>query len=416
MASRSRARRNAATRARSTTTPDEAPSGGTDHWLIRAFSRIASDRPLRGTRVDLDRADGIRTDRLSSLDRWLSECATDEHDDATVRHQTAARLVAGGHGTGQFARWSEAAWWLSSAPETPEAIWHQAMADVSSGGIAVVIDRSMKIRARRTSRGLRLKATRTTRALPYPQGIDGAPPTHATRSRNGTSPAVADLTQQIDEHRNELSRTVSALDDEKARRIDSETALSEARDEIAQLRENFRLAGMQGDDNPLARVIASLPMRAKREPLPSLATTLTSVVQEVKAKYQQIVFLIDAERGAARSQYEHPDKVLECFEHLAELAELRSAGPIGESIESWLKTRGVNFAQHESEQTKERWGDERTFSYEGRDYLMTNHIRMGIAPDPRHHLRIHLVWEPDQEVWLVGHIGGHLTSRLSQFH
>ena len=146
---------------------------------------------------------------------------------------------------------------------------------------------------------------------------------------------------------------------------------------------------------------------AAEEPSPG---TVAAAVLLAKSNCPSLHFLAEADDSAATSPYIHPDRVYAAFRALDELSGARAVGPIGMSVHDWFKERGIDYAAHESGATMGKWGDERTYRYGGARWQMQEHIKFGVGPDPRHHLRIHLAWHEGESRWLIGHVGRHLTN------
>ena len=138
--------------------------------------------------------------------------------------------------------------------------------------------------------------------------------------------------------------------------------------------------------------------------------SVTQAVELAGQRFPSLRFLQEARDSAAASTYRDPGKVYTAFEALADLAEVRMTGPLGKSVKDWLGERGFAYAAHESQTTMGMYGDERTFRYGGAKITMEEHIKFGVGPDPRLHLRIHLMWHPGESRWLIGHVGRHLTN------
>lgn len=146
---------------------------------------------------------------------------------------------------------------------------------------------------------------------------------------------------------------------------------------------------------------------AAEEPSP---VTVVEAVLLASKNFRSLHFLAEASDSAAESPYVYPDRVYATFRALDELADARTAGPLGMSVHDWLKEQGIDYAAHESGTTMGKWGDERTYRYGGARWQMQEHVKFGVGPDPRHHLRIHLAWHEGESRWLIGHVGRHLTN------
>ena len=119
--------------------------------------------------------------------------------------------------------------------------------------------------------------------------------------------------------------------------------------------------------------------------------------------------------NTAHSPYtrQHDDKanrIYETFETLNECGSRRAqpAG-LGKNVELWLKENRVEYSD-ESEPTKREYRNERIFPDpdKGEDIFMPHHIKL-----IGNKLRIHLIWDGDENKWLIGHIGRHLRTAQS---
>ena len=390
-------------------------------WTERALLAIGRDRPLHGTRQDLDAVEDLRDEQLSSLDEWLDTELSGEPS----RAQVSARLLIGGHGSTPFDCWREAAWWLARVDDSPEDLWARARADLERGAqvdlTGTTSSRPARIRRPFARRRRTLRPNAATSPSPLTEHESSTLDAAVPDATPGTAPPPSDPSSGVapDDSRDAAISSLQEEVDQLRRNANSAEEELAARDaELDQVRENFRLvvAG-QAKAIALPDVSPLMPARATKPSNPvstAGALTMLTMLHTARENCPNLVFLPEAEKSAARSPYHTPEDAIPAFHALNELAAARRAGPLGQRIEQWMRDRGVDFTLHESRATMAIAEDERTFIYKDCEYVMENHVRIGIGPDPRRHLRIHCAWEPEEEVWLIGHIGAHLTTRQTK--
>ena len=178
--------------------------------------------------------------------------------------------------------------------------------------------------------------------------------------------------------------------------------LAKKEEELQQVRQNWRLTFSADQAN------GSGGSESAEEPL---LVDVLGAVERARLRFgTRLHFLPEAINSAGESTFLYPAKVYGAIEALDQLAEARTAGPLGKSVKDWLGERGFDYAAHESQTTMGMYGDERTYRYGGAKVTMEEHIRFGTGTDPRHHLRIHLAWHEGESRWLIGHVGRHLTN------
>ena len=428
-------------------------SGAMMRWHHRQILRIAKDLPLRGTREDLDRVEAHRITMLADIDNWLearNRPASNGQPDDTASSNTAIRLLVGGHGRRPYDCWRDADWWLKRDITDPSVLWEMASQQVLAGATVRLGPIGASPRTPISKRRSR-RAPALARLLPREAGadslvIDGtdvmtpnrgdetamSDPVHptaeaATVSDDDTNPgdaaAILPSLHDLEERDAEITRLTVMLDEERDANTNGHAQIENLENEVTQLRRNFHLvtaAPFDPLDNATPTDLTDQASALAQavgitKALPD-APTLLAVVDAAVAQYDQLVVLPSARRSAGRSPFKLTNQVADAFAALAELADVRRQGPIGQTVEQWMREHGVNYAEHETGPTLERWSEERTFTYKDRSYLMQSHIRIGNSTDPRVALRMHLAWQDDDQVWLIGHIGHHLTSRMSLSH
>ncbi len=123
-------------------------------------------------------------------------------------------------------------------------------------------------------------------------------------------------------------------------------------------------------------------------------------------------FLSTALDTARESQFRRPNDVYRAFEALDDCASKLEQGPLGKSVQLWLKdVHNLVYTPTESVTTMGQYGKEREFTDRGKTVEMQSHIKLGGGGnDPQHQMRIHVLWEESESKWLVGHVGEHLST------
>lgn len=189
----------------------------------------------------------------------------------------------------------------------------------------------------------------------------------------------------------------------ESRIIELEARLLDCEAHAEQLSKNLQQLGSAGSRNDF--------LSPRGEADSAVPTDVAGAVQIARMRFPaRLHFLPKAIEAAGESNYRDPEKVLATFEALAKLGDERAAGPLGKRIEEWLREQGITYSPHESQTTMGMFGGERTYRYKNETLTMEPHIKIGIGPNPREHLRIHLTWHEEESRWIIGHVGRHLTN------
>ena len=189
----------------------------------------------------------------------------------------------------------------------------------------------------------------------------------------------------------------------QARVAELERQVSALQQELKQTQENFKTLTSAAPAN-------GAPTGVEVEVEDAAPADVEGAVRLAKMNFDRLHFLNEAEESARDSLYNQPERVYSTFEALDELAGERAIGSIGRSVEDWLRERGITYSPHESQTTMGMYGGERTYHYGNEMIAMPEHIKFGIGPDPRFHIRIHIYWHEDESRWIIGHVGRHLTN------
>ena len=178
---------------------------------------------------------------------------------------------------------------------------------------------------------------------------------------------------------------------------------SQLRAEISQL----RAKASPSADKPA-------PPRKEDTPTKQDFSSIHECAEHAAQNLPYLRFLPNA-RVTAQSPYtrQHNDKanrIYKTFEVLNECGRQRTQpGGLGKNVELWLKENREEYSD-ESEPTKRKYHQERTFFDPDKDdyIFMPHHIKL-IGND----IRIHLIWDGDENKWLIGYIGRHLRTAQS---
>lgn len=205
----------------------------------------------------------------------------------------------------------------------------------------------------------------------------------------------------VKEHQESLDAYIATFDPEN----------SNLRKENSHLRD--RVKELEGENRNLKEKVQDLKRKNRdlteqnRELSPT-STEFLSVIEVVDwaKRLKGLRFLKDAERSAKKSHRRKQNllEVRDVFQTLAEYAQERARGTLGQDTKAWLAARGVDYVSGESPTTMGQHGKERTFLDGGQQVTMPAHIKIGRK------FRIHFRWIEDEKVWLVGHVGEHLPT------
>ena len=149
------------------------------------------------------------------------------------------------------------------------------------------------------------------------------------------------------------------------------------------------------------------PEEAEDHEEPPEINTVEDAVVTAYQLFDRLQFLGTAFDSANNYPYRRPVKVYEAFSLLQEVAIARSKGPLGKSVEDWLRERGCDYAPYESEATMNEHGPTRWFH----GLEMQEHIKFGShTADQQHYIRIHFCWEAESAQYIIGHVGEHLPT------
>ena len=195
------------------------------------------------------------------------------------------------------------------------------------------------------------------------------------------------------------------LDEEAKRREEAETE----RDEQRRLAIQFeRLVDMQvARAEELEQELSEL-----RDGAGIQVKNVREAVSRAQKQFSGLRFFKSAVKSSEQVQgFPRPQEVYQALQTLHSLSgELHRNSGVRRA--QWLKERGVDFAEHESQSTMGKFKGERTFLDDERDahVEMQSHIKLGGGFGGAGTLRIHVAWDESEERWLVGHVGRHLRT------
>ena len=164
-----------------------------------------------------------------------------------------------------------------------------------------------------------------------------------------------------------------------------------------QLRDDNRR--LEWEKEQLRAQLANARDGSQTEPeMPPTLNSVKAAVDLADSRFAGVRFLASAFKSASDSNFARPDEVLSIFEAMDACAAKRAAGPLGKEVKDWFAESGITYAPNESETTKGMYRKERTFD----GIFMPAHFKLG------RHMRIHVDWNEESNLWRVGHVGEHL--------
>ena len=138
------------------------------------------------------------------------------------------------------------------------------------------------------------------------------------------------------------------------------------------------------------------------------------VLKRVRTDFQHSITVLESAMKSAEqhAKFRFPYRVWEVFTTLNELHEravqMNRQRNQRVNLEALFQgVSGLSFAIRESGATMERHGDTRKFRHKGRWREMQPHLKIGSGNDDST-LRIHFIFDRDEERFLIGHCGQHL--------
>jgi hypothetical protein len=137
---------------------------------------------------------------------------------------------------------------------------------------------------------------------------------------------------------------------------------------------------------------------------------LTDVLQQAAVTHADALLILEsAERSAAESPYEDPERVAVILDAMAAVARRRQEGALGMSLREAFRELGIDYRGGVSSTTSRR--DMQQYHVagpQGQRYECEEHIVLGGTYDPRRCLRIYFTSRaPVEPRFVIGHVGRH---------
>jgi hypothetical protein len=144
----------------------------------------------------------------------------------------------------------------------------------------------------------------------------------------------------------------------------------------------------------------------------SVADAIAAAKRDFCGAGKPLLVLESAEEAASKSPYKQPDKVYEFLRALYDIAQnwKKNKGALGK--DGWrgaLEKEGFVYKPAISQTTRNNWGNEYTFKYNGDKLLFEEHVTLG-AGDPNTCASVHWILDKKNMVVVVGHCGRHLPN------
>jgi outer membrane murein-binding lipoprotein Lpp len=141
--------------------------------------------------------------------------------------------------------------------------------------------------------------------------------------------------------------------------------------------------------------------------------TVIEAVEEAKRRSTHVTFLDEAFASARESPYKQPVRVYSALLAIEDVARAWRAqlagGPGIGSRHAAFRQRGFEYKDDISDIAEGRWGDEYTYTYEGRRVLFAPHITIGAKSADRC-ISIHMHWDEAKRRVVIAHVGRHKTN------
>jgi hypothetical protein len=145
--------------------------------------------------------------------------------------------------------------------------------------------------------------------------------------------------------------------------------------------------------------------------------SVQEVLLRVRSEFQSSIVLLDSamKSGSEAKEFRHPMRVWEVFCILHEkhdrAVQMNRQKNQRVNLDELFRGKGlhtsVKFAKRESKPTMEQHGDTRFFLHRGKMIEMQPHLKIGVGASDQC-LRIHFIFDKEEEKFLVGHCGKHL--------
>ncbi len=207
----------------------------------------------------------------------------------------------------------------------------------------------------------------------------------------------------------EFEAKVERLEDENAGLHDR---LKDAEDEMERLRHELDLAQLNIAE--LSRQLGKGPVEFA-EPVKQLEgrRTVAEIVHDLSDRLKHLEFLPSALRSAGDvpRSYQFPERVEFILEKLDEAARIRidNGGRMPKGWKGHFREHGPKYKAKISDTTRSNWGNEYTFTYDGKNHLFEEHFTIS-AKDANKCLSIHFSTRLRDDRIVVAWVGRHLTN------
>ena len=139
---------------------------------------------------------------------------------------------------------------------------------------------------------------------------------------------------------------------------------------------------------------------------------VAEAVERARAECERLVFLDDSIESARRAGYRQPGRVYKALLAMDEVAEEWGRGQLPTGFHDAFAERGFDFAAHVSPTALGKHGHEYERTYEGRTITMGPHLALGRG-SPVTCCRIYFHLDEEKRIFVVGHVGRHLSDSTS---
>ena len=222
---------------------------------------------------------------------------------------------------------------------------------------------------------------------------------------------VSILEQKLNESQNLLHATNEIRDKYKK-------GLKQANKKIKQFEHEFRLVKQVFEENGIESFEQFTQLFEDNQDAVQdeeyKPSDVEDVLKRVRDEFSQSIIVLESAMKSAEehAKFRFPYRVWEVFKTLNDLhdraVQMNRQRNQRVNLESLFQgVSGLSFAMRESNATMERHGDARKFWHKGRMIEMQPHLKIGSGNDDST-LRIHFIFDREDERFLIGHCGQHL--------
>lgn len=145
-------------------------------------------------------------------------------------------------------------------------------------------------------------------------------------------------------------------------------------------------------------------------------TTVSEAFSRAKRDFGHggvLMFSDRAEKSAAESPYQEPDRVYALFQAIHAIASewKEKGGALGQTWEEAFRAQDIatEYKSHISQTATGKWSDDYKMDYKGKKVLLEHHITLG-AKQAQKCLSIHWYRDDELKTLIIGHCGRHLSN------